>query len=110
MSAPRTALGPLGRAWWGFDRACRGTPRRPSRPLARAAGHPVLTGLMGALFLGGTAAVGIGRMHRQVVIRGLSMGVFTGLVAVVERKGMERYGSLPRAAEDSACPPERREY
>lgn len=96
------------RAWWAFDLAWKGTPRRPPRLLVRAAVHPVITGFAGALFFGGTMAVGIGRIYLPVVIWGLAMGVVIFLVAIIERKSMERYGFLPRTTPRSTTTPEHR--
>ncbi|MER5687905.1 hypothetical protein [Streptomyces sp. NPDC002205] len=109
MSALRTATKALIGAWWAFDLAWKGTPRRPPRLLVRAAVHPVITGCVGALFFGGTMAVGIGRIYQPVVIWGLAMGVVIYLTAIIERKGMEHYGFLPRATPRPAPAPEHRE-
>lgn len=108
MSAPRRAMKALVRAWWAFDLAWRGTPRRPPRLLVRAAVHPVITGFGGVLFFGGTMAVGIGRIYPPVVIWGLAMGVVSYLTAVIERKSMEHYGFLSRPTPHAAPAPENR--
>ncbi|MET7377548.1 hypothetical protein ABZT08_01755 [Streptomyces sp. NPDC005526] len=96
VSSLRRARESLARAWWALDRVVNGPPRRPSRPLVLFAVHPVLSGLMGLVFFGGTAAVGIGRIYPAVVLWGAVMGLLTGLVAVVAGKKLEHYNFLPR--------------
>ncbi|MET7495163.1 hypothetical protein [Streptomyces sp900116325] len=91
-----------------FDLAWKGRPALAATARPRRV-HPVITCCVGALFFGGTMAVGIGRIYRPVRIWGLAMGVLSYLTAIVERKSMEHYGFLPRATPHPATAPEYRE-
>ena len=64
--------------------------------------HPVITGCVGALFFGGTMAVGSAGSHRPV-------DILSYVTAIIERKSMEHYRFQPRATLRPTSTPEYRE-
>lgn len=92
-------MGALKRAFWAVDRWFGGD-RPPLRPRGRFLRHPVLCGLVGALFFGGICAVVLERVDLPVALYSLAMAAFSGLLAIGERKRLDHYGYPWRKARD----------